>query len=124
MVSEGSSDSATPLRIGLAFGLATLTLGVVDLLWITAGIDWTTDVGPQVFRFTPRTLVALPLLVGALAALAASLLERLPAGRARAFAIDLVCAAPLLACIPALFSGASIAASKLRWPMLLATLAF
>jgi hypothetical protein len=116
-------DATSPLRIGLAFGLATLVLGVGDYLSITMGIDWTTDVGPQAFRFSPRMLVALPLIVGALTAFATLLLGKLAPGRSRSVAIDSVLALPLLACIPALFSGASIAASPLRWPLMLATLA-
>ena len=116
-------DATSPLRIGQAFGLATLVLGIVDHLSITAGIDWTSDIGSQALRFTPRLLVALPLIAGALAAFAARLLGRLAPGRTRSLLLDSVLALPLLACIPALFSGASIAASPLRWPLMLATLA-
>jgi len=115
-------DATSPLRVGLAFGLATLVLGVVDYLSIALGIDWTTDVGPQAFRFSPRVLVALPLIVGALTAFVALLLGKLTPGRTRTVAIDSALALPLLACVPALFGGASIAASPLRWPLMVATL--
>jgi hypothetical protein len=127
MVSEATRearvrDASSPLRIGLAFGLATVVLGVVDYLSIALSVDWTIDVGPEALRFSPRMLVALPLIVGALTAFAASLLARLSPGRARSLIIDGVLALPLLACIPALFGGAAIAASPLRWPLMVTTL--
>lgn len=115
--------AATSQRIGRAFALAALVLGVIDYVVLALQIDWTTDVGPQALRFSPRLLVALPLAIGALAFFAAELVARRAASRARSIAIDLVCALPILACVPALFGGASIAASRFRWPFMFATLA-
>jgi hypothetical protein len=114
---------ASPRRIGRAVAIGTSVLGLADFFAIALHVDWTTDAGPQVFRFAPRMLVALPLLTGALAFFAAKLFASRPPGRARSLGVDFVCALPLLACMPALFSGASIAASPWRWPLLLGTLA-
>lgn len=118
-VTRAAGGDAPPRSIGRAVALGTLVLGLADYLSIALHVDWTTDIAPQVFRFAPRMLVALPLVTGALAFLVATYFARRPPTRLRALAIDLVCALPLLACVPELFSGASIAASPLRWPLLL-----